>query len=316
MSKKHVLITDKIHPEGIPRLEEYCFVTHGEDWSRENILRHMHNFHAIIVRTETRVDKELLDRGTQLKVVGRAGVGLDNIDTEHCEERGIVVVNTPNANTISAAEHTIGIMLALARQIPQATGGTRQGRWERHRFMGTELNGKVLGVIGCGRVGSHVAHVASALGMVTVGYDPYMEWGWYDPFVFDTPPSNNFSATVDDLELIFLDSDFITVHTPLTEETRGMINIDYLRLVPYGTFLINCARGPIVDQNSVVWALDEGHLGGYACDVFESEPVNDPNHPFYQRRNVICTPHIGAQTVEAQERVSKDICLEVLDHLV
>ena len=299
-----VLICDEIHPAGLPALKEWCEITHGEHWDRETILKHMHHYDALIVRTETQVDQEMMERGTKLKVVGRAGVGLDNIDTEFAEQHGIVVVNTPGANTISAAEHTIGMMLALARHIPQATGGTRQGRWERQRFMGMELHGKVLGLVGAGRVGSHVASIAHALGMYITAYDPYAE-----------SFSADIHTVVDDLELIFLDSDIITVHVPLTDETRGMIDISYLQLVPEGALLINCARGPIVDQASVIYALEKGSLGGYACDVFEHEPVRDPDHPFYKRRNVICTPHIGAMTVDAQERVSKEIVGLVIDNL-
>jgi D-3-phosphoglycerate dehydrogenase / 2-oxoglutarate reductase len=304
----NVGVLNNIHTDGYPILKSHFNVFFVGHIDRDGILReHLPSYHGVIVRTETMVDREFIDAARNLRVIGRAGVGLDNIDSGYALSRGIHVVNTPKANTVSAAEHTIGMMLAIARHIPQATGGTRQGRWERQRFMGTELNGKVLGIIGCGQVGSHVAKIAQAFGMRILGYDPY---------ILKETVSDIFDDMVENLTSIFPVSDFVTLHTPLNDETRCMVNRNLLSFMKRGAYLINCARGAIVDQDDLIWALDEGYLAGYACDVFKEEPVEDPNHPFYKRRNVICTPHIGAQTYEAQRRVSLEICEKVRDALL
>jgi D-3-phosphoglycerate dehydrogenase / 2-oxoglutarate reductase len=301
-----ILITDPIHQDGIDLLyNENYFVIEAYDYSNDDIYYQINQADALIVRTETDVTERVLNRGSlgKLKVVGRAGVGLDNIDVQAAKIRNIEVFNTPEANTVSAAEHTVGMMLALARHIPQATGGTRQGRWERHRFMGVELNGKKVGIIGVGRVGSHVAHILKAFGMDVYGYDPWIihtnvvNW-WYD-----------------DIVDLVKNVDFLTIHVPLYEMTEDYIDKSLIDEMKPGVRIINCARGPLVNQEDLIDALDSGHVSGYACDVFRSEPVGDANHPFYQRRNVICTPHIGAMTEEAQSRVGTEICTQIINFL-
>ena len=304
--KPHVLITDEIHDDGIFILDQAGFdVTLGYRYSNDDIYFTIDRVDALIVRTETNVDERLIGRGVngRLKVIGRAGVGLDNIDTEAAQRWGVKVYNTPNANAQSAAEHTIGMMIALARHIPQATGGTRQGRWERSRFMGTELNGKTLAIIGVGRVGSRVAKIAEAIGMTTYGFDlmpsecsHIYRWG------------NSIEETV-------IHADFVTVHVPYNETTENLINADLIFTMKRGVHIINCARGPLVNQEDLIYALDDGHVMGYACDVFEHEPVKDPHHPFYSRRNCIVTPHIGAMTYEAQKRVGVEIGTKIRDYL-
>jgi len=300
--KPHVLITDKIHDDGILVLDNAGFdVTLGYDYSNDDIRYMMDIVDAIIVRTETHVDEYMIERGAKkrLKIIGRAGVGLDNIDTETAERCGILVVNTPEANVQSAAEHTMGMMLALSRHIPQATGGTRQGRWERNRFMGVELAEKHLSIIGLGRVGSRVAKFAKAFGMEIHGYDPYNH-NW-----------KNIDHWHEDIINAVHCADFVTIHTPLNDETRGMINDWLFHQMKPGVRLINCARGPLVNQQDLIKYLDNGTVAGYACDVFENEPVKTAEHPFYKRRNCIVTPHIGAMTYEAQKRVSIEICTKI-----
>ena len=294
---KQVLITDPIHDEGIKLLEAGGYeVVIGYEYTNDDIRFQVKCADALIVRTETTVDRLMIQHGSKsLKVIGRAGVGLDNIDLEAAEEYEIPVFNTPDANVISAAEHTVGMMIALARHIPQATGGTRQGRWERHRFLGVELNGKTLAIIGCGRVGVRVARICNAIGMYVRGYDPF-QYNSPDIHYVDSP-----------IELVKT-ADFISIHTPLNENTRGYIGDYLLSYMKRGVRIINCARGPLVDQAALIEALDVGIVAGYACDVFEEEPMRDKLHPFYSRRNIICTPHIGAMTEDAQMRVSLEIC--------
>lgn len=304
--RPQVLITNEIHPSGIDLLNAADItVVEGYDYSNDDVYFAISDIDAIIIRTETYIDDRMIKRGSKgrLKVIGRAGVGLDNIDIKTAKKYGIKVLNTPDANTQSAAEHTIGMMLALARHIPQATGGTRQGRWERHRFMGVELNGKNLAIIGVGRVGSRVAKIAEAIGMTTYGYDIVKN---------DCPYINHWCGTIDE---VVLSADFVTIHTPYTPETEYIIDGCLMEHMKRGVRLINCARGPLVNQEDLIDFLDDGHIAGYACDVFQYEPVKTAEHPFYSRRNIICTPHLGAMTIEAQKRVSTEICTKVRDSL-
>ena len=292
---RKILITDEIEPCGIvEHLEGKFEITKFYGHSHSDICYILPEYDALIVRTETQVDSRMLDHGTNLKVVGRAGVGLDNIDVKYAESRRITVFNTPEANTISAAEHTIGMMLALCRHIPQATGGTRQGRWERQRFMGIELYGKTLGVIGTGKIGCYVAKLAQAFGMTIIGYDPFK--------------TANFVGNYKTFNALLRFSDIITLHIPLTEKTKNTLGEEQFLLMKKGVRIINCARGGLINQDALLFYYDEEVVAGYATDVFEEEPVDDKAHPFYSRRFIICTPHIGAMTYEAQERVSREIC--------
>ena len=301
---RKVLITDEIETCGI---EEYL----GGKFEITRFYGHSHadicltlqeGYDALIVRTETQVDEVMLDYGTNLKVIGRAGVGLDNIDVKYAESKGITVFNTPEANTISAAEHTMGMMLALCRHIPQATGGTRQGRWERQRFMGIELREKTLGIIGTGRVGGYVAKLAMAFGMKILGYDHHQD--------------TTFIGEYTSLDTLLLYSDIVTLHVPLNDQTRNILSWGSFPLMKTNVRIINCARGGLVEQDALLFYYDEGVVAGYATDVFEGEPVIDKDHPFYSRRFITCTPHIGAMTYEAQERVSREICRKVVSFFV
>jgi D-3-phosphoglycerate dehydrogenase len=258
---------------------------------------------ALIVRSGTQVTAEMLARGPRLRVVGRAGVGVNNIDVEAATQRGIVVVNVPDGNTVAACEQTFALMLALARNLPAAAASLKAGRWERQRFVGVELRGKTLGVIGLGRIGQEVSRRAAAFGMEVVGFDPYVS-----PTV--AAGLGVRLATVDEVVAC---ADFLTVHTPLTPQTRGLIGAAQLARMKPGARVINCARGGIVDERALYEALASGRLGGAALDVFEREPPVD--NPLLALENVVATPHLGASTREAQEVSAVDVARYVLDVL-
>ncbi len=256
-----------------------------------------------ICRSGVKITRDVLEGNSRLKVIVRAGVGVDNIDLEAATRRGIAVMNTPGGNTISTAEHTLALMFALARKICPAYRSLQEGRWERSRYMGTQLYGKVLGVVGLGRVGQAVAERAKALGMRVIGYDPFVsaakarEWG---------------VELFPNLRDLLPQVDFLTVHVPLTEQTRGMIGRAELALMKRGARIINCARGGIVDEAALLEALESGQLGGVALDVFEKEPCT--SSPLFGREDVVCTPHLGASTEEAQEQVAVEAAELVVDY--
>jgi D-3-phosphoglycerate dehydrogenase len=256
-----------------------------------------------ICRSGVKITRDVLEGNSRLKVIVRAGVGVDNIDLEAATRRGIVVMNTPGGNTISTAEHTLALMFALARKICPAYRSLQEGRWERSRYMGTQLYGKVLGVVGLGRVGQAVAERAKALGMRVLGYDPFVsaakarEWG---------------VELLPNLRDLLPQVDFLTLHVPLSEQTRGMIGRAELALMKRGARIINCARGGIVDEAALLEALESGHLGGVALDVFEKEPCT--SSPLFGREDVVCTPHLGASTEEAQEQVALEAAELVVDY--
>ncbi|HEX5757878.1 MAG TPA: phosphoglycerate dehydrogenase [Thermoanaerobaculia bacterium] len=258
---------------------------------------------ALVVRSMTKVTAELLRAGRRLKVVGRAGVGVDNVDVEAATAMGVLVVNAPTANLLSATEHTFALLLALARNVPAADASLKGGAWERGRFQGTELQGKRLGIVGFGRIGQQVAERARAFGMEVAAYDPFL-----DPAV----------ATRQRVELLPLDellarADVVTLHTPLTDQTRNLLDSGHLQAMKRGALLVNCARGGLVDEAALLELLDAGHLGGAALDVFAEEPPRDLaliRHP-----KVVATPHLGAQTLEAQERIATETAEMVLKAL-
>jgi D-3-phosphoglycerate dehydrogenase len=259
---------------------------------------------ALIVRSRTKVTAGVLAAGKELRVVGRAGAGVDNIDVEEATRRGIVVMNTPGGNTVSTAEHTISMMLALARNIPAADRSMRAGEWKRGEFVGTEVSGKTLGLIGLGRVGLEVARRAAALGMKVLAYDPLVA----------DDAARKLGAEPAGLPDLFRRADFISVHTPLTPETRDLIRLDTLRSCRRGVRIINCARGGIVNEPDLLAALDEGIVAGAALDVFEQEPPADARllgHP-----RIVLTPHLGASTEEAQEKVAIQVARQVADFLL
>ena len=261
-------------------------------------------YHGLAVRSATKVTGELLSRAEKLKVIGRAGIGVDNIDVAAATERGIVVMNTPYGNSITAAEHTIAMLFALCRQIPAADRSTQAGKWEKSRFMGVELTGKTLGIIGCGNVGSIVADRALGVRMKVIAYDPVL------------PPERAVTLGIEKvpLDALLRRSDFITLHTPLTEATKDLIDARALAKTRPGVRLVNCARGGLVVESDLAAALDSGHVAGAAIDVFVDEPAL--KNPLFGRDNVVATPHLGAATAEAQENVALEIAGQMADFLL
>ncbi len=267
---------------------------------REAFLAALPGHHALIVRSGTRVDAEALARADGLKVVGRAGVGLDNIDVEAATERGVLVMNTPGANATATAEHTWALLLALCRQVPAADASVRRGEWERKRFVGFQLAGKTLGVIGLGRVGRLVAARGRGFGMQAIGCDPYLA----------ADAATEINVELADLERVLAEADVLTLHVPLTDETRGLIGADALERMKPGALLVNAARGGLVDEGAVADALADGRLAGAAFDVYADEPP--AGSPLLAAPNVVLTPHLAASTSEAQRDVSVQIAEQVV----
>ncbi len=302
---KRVLVSDPLSNKGLEILgrAKNIKVDVRPGLPPEELKKVLPDYDAIIVRSETKLKADLIEAATRLKVIGRAGIGLDNVDLAAATRKGIVVMNTPQENAIAAAEHTIAMMLAISRKIPQATSSMKQGKWEKKRFMGVELYNKTLGLIGIGVIGTIVADRARGLKMKVIGYDPYL-----------LPEA----AEKKGVELVSFDellsrSDFISVHTPLTEETRNLIDKTAMMKMKKGVILINCARGGIINEKDLYEAIKEGRVAGAALDVFEKEPA--VGNPLLELEEVICTPHLGASTGEAQENVAIAIAQQVVDYL-
>jgi D-3-phosphoglycerate dehydrogenase len=296
-----VLVAEKIAATGVDMLRERFDVDVGTDWSREDLLERIGAYHGILIRSATQCDAELIERADNLRVVGRAGVGVDNVDVAAASKRGIIVANAPEANTVAAAEHTVALMLALARNIPQAHASLTGGKWERSKFGGTEVEGKTLGVLGFGRIGQLVAARARAFGMHVLAYDPFVSSERFRELGVekaDTPQD------------VLKASDFITLHLPKTPETQGFVNSETLALCKDGVRIINVARGPLVVDEDLRQALDSGKVAGAALDVFTQEPITD--HPLFGYANVVVTPHLGASTAEAQDRAGVQTAEQVV----
>ena len=261
-------------------------------------------YDGLAIRSATKVTRELLEAATNLKVVGRAGIGVDNVDVRSATTRGVVVMNTPHGNTITTAEHAIAMMFALARQIPEASGSTKAGKWEKNRFMGVELTSKTLGLVGCGNIGSIVADRAIGLHMKVLAYDPYLSEN----------KAMELGVEKADLDTLLQRADFITLHTPLTDATRNILSRAALAKTKKGVRIINCARGGLVDEAALADAIKAGHVAGAALDVFETEPATDS--PLFGLENVVCTPHLGAATAEAQENVALQVAEQMSDFLL
>jgi D-3-phosphoglycerate dehydrogenase len=299
-----ILVADPLHPAGLEILRQSGSEVHlltAEE--RPQLPEMIDGFDALIVRSMTQVDGALLRQGQSLKVVGRAGIGVDNVDVATATELGILVVNAPTANLISATEHTFALLLALARNVPSAHQSLLAGEWDRKRFTGTELHGKTLGLIGLGRIGQNVAYRAKAFGMRVLAFDPFL----------DASAARRLDVELSDLDALLRRSDAVSVHTPLTEQTRGLLDAAAISGMKAGALLVNCARGGVVNEEAVLQALESGHLGGVALDVFEHEPPTGSELVAHPR--VVATPHIGAQTREAQERVATETARMVLGAL-
>jgi D-3-phosphoglycerate dehydrogenase len=298
--KRRVLVTDPIAQDGIDALTAYVDVDVKLGIAPEELIGVIGEYDALVVRSETKVTADVIEAGKRLQVIGRAGAGVDNIDLEAATRRGIIVVNAPLGNTISAAEHAIALMLALSRHIPQANATLKAGKWDRRRFMGVEVRGKTLGVIGLGQIGSEVARRARGLEMRVIACDPFVSEELAQVLKVEMVP----------LEQLLRESDYITVHTGLTPQTKGMIGEKELRMMKPRARIINAARGGIVDEQALFEAVEEGRLAGAAVDVFSKEPAED--NILLKSERIIVTPHLGASTAEAQERVALDVTRQIL----
>jgi D-3-phosphoglycerate dehydrogenase len=296
-----VLVAEPIAESGVALLRERFDVDIGTGWSGEELADRIGAYHGILIRSATKVTADLIARADRLRVIGRAGVGVDNVDVAAATKRGIVVANAPEANTVAAAEHTVALMLALARNIPQAHASLTSGRWERARFGGTEVDGKVLGVLGFGRIGQLVATRAKAFGMRVIAYDPFVSAERFRELGVERA-----TASAD----VYAAADFLTLHLPKTAETSGLLDSAALAQCRDGVRIINCARGELVVDEDLRAALDAGKVGGAALDVFRSEPITD--HPLFGYPNVVVTPHLGAATAEAQDRAGVQTAEQVV----
>jgi len=300
-----VLISDKMSP-----LAEQCFKNRGIDvdvkpgMSPEELKACIGEYDGLAIRSATKATPEVLEAATKLKVVGRAGIGVDNINIPAATQNGVVVMNTPFGNSITTAEHAIAMMMAVAREIPQANTSTHAGKWEKSRFMGVELMGKTLGVIGCGNIGSVVADRAQGLKMKVIGYDPYLS------------PERAESLGIEkvDTDELFARADFISLHTPLTDATRNIINADAIAKMKDGVRIVNCARGGLVVEEDLKAGLESGKVAGAALDVFSSEPATE--NVLFGMEGLVATPHLGAATTEAQEKVAEQVAEQMADYLL
>ena len=295
-----VLVKEKIAEAGVELLRAEFDVELGIDWDQEELERRIGEFDAILIRSATKMTADLIERAGRLKVIGRAGTGVDNVDMEAATKRGIIVANAPESNSIAAAEHTLALALALCRNVPQAHGSLVGGEWARSRYGGNELYGKTLGVIGFGRIGQLVAKRAQAFEMEVVGFDKFVS-----PERFRELGADG-AETLDEL---YARADVITLHVPKTPETEGMIGDEAIAKMREGARIVNCARGPLVDLDAVERGLESGRLAGVALDVFPQEPFTE--HPLFARDDVVVTPHLGASTAEAQDRAGTDTAGQV-----
>jgi D-3-phosphoglycerate dehydrogenase len=301
-----VLVSDALPESGLAPLRQAndLQLDIKTDLSPQQLIGLIPNYDALIVRSSTQVTADVIRAGKHLRVVARAGVGVDNIDTDAATQAGVIVVNAPTGNTMAAAEHTIALLMALARLIPQADAHVRKGEWKRNKFVGVEVRDKVLGSVGLGRVAQEVVQRAQGLGMRVLGYDPYVTADY----------AAQRGVMLADLDTLLAQSDFVTIHVPLTPQTRNLISRERLLQMKPGARLLNVARGGLVDEQALVELVESGHLAGAAIDVFEQEPL-PADSPLRRSDRIILTPHLGASTVEAQDKVAEDVALQVLDVL-
>ena len=298
-----VLVSDKLSPTAVQ-----IFKDRGVDVdylpdlgkNKDKLLEVIGQYDGLAIRSATKVTEKLIAAATNLKVIGRAGIGVDNVDIPYASSKGIVVMNTPFGNSITTAEHAIALMFALARQLPDANAQTQAGKWPKNDFMGVEVTGKTLGLIGAGNIGSIVADRALGLRMKVVAYDPFLS------------PDRAVEMGVEkvDLDELLARADFITLHTPLTDQTRNILSAENLAKTKKGVRIVNCARGGLVDEAALLAALESGKVAGAALDVYEKEPAGTDN-PLVMHPKVVCTPHLGASTIDAQEKVGEIICRNV-----
>ena len=302
-----VLVSDKLSEESVKIFKDKNIDVDylpdiGKD--KEKLAEIIKSYDGLAIRSATKVTDKVLSNAKNLKVIGRAGIGVDNVDIETATTNGVIVMNTPFGNSVTTAEHAITLMMSLARQIPQADTSTKNSLWEKSKFMGVEITGKTLGVIGCGNIGTIVIDRAKGLKMKVIGYDPYLT------------EERAESMAIEKVELkeLFARSDFITIHTPLTEQTKNVINAESIKQMKSTVRIINCARGGLVDEDALLEALNNGKIAGAAIDVYQEEPAKD--NPLFGTEKIICTPHLGASTAEAQEQVAIQIAEQMSDFLL
>ena len=295
-----ILVADSIAEQGIQFLRSNAQVDVKTKLSPEKLKAIIGEYDALIVRSQTKVRAEIIEAGKKLKVIGRAGVGIDNIDVDAATRQGIVVVNAPTGNTVAAAEHTIALMLAMARNVPQANSHLRSGKWQREEMIGNELRSKTLGIVGLGNVGSEVAKRAQAFEMRVVAHDPFVSKDY----------AGNLKVDLLSLDQLLREADFISLHVPLTATTKNLIGSKELEKLKTTARIINCARGGLIDEAAIVKAVRTGRIAGAAFDVFEKEPITDS--PLFAEERIIVTPHLGASTIEAQASIARDIADEIL----
>lgn len=306
MSKIKVFVADDVNTEKLTPLREAGFIIEKKlKLSVDELAEKIKDADGLIVRSETKVCSDLMDKAEKLRVIARAGVGVDNIDVKAATMRGIVVMNAPDGNTITTAEHTIALLVSLSRNVPQANALLQSGVWDKKKFVGVELNGKTLGVVGLGRIGKHVARIAKGYGMTILAFDPFVS----------AEQVKEIGIEVASLDEVFAKADFITVHTPLTDDTRGIIGKDAFKKMKKGVRLINCARGGLIDEEALLEALANETVAGAALDVFTQEPP-EMDHPLLHHDKVIVTPHLGASTKEAQEGVAFTVAEQMRDYLL
>ena len=295
-----VIVADAINEQGIDNLKKVSEVVVDTDITPEELLNTIEEYDGIIVRSRTKVTREVIEKGKNLKIIARAGVGVDNVDVEAATEKGIMVVNAPESTSITVAEHTLGLMLSVARKIAIADKSVKENEWEKSRFMGVELRGKTLGVIGMGRIGSQVVSRCKAFEMDTIVYDPYLP----------NEVAKQMGVQLTNLETVLEKADFITIHVPLTDETRHLISTEEIKMMKKSVFIVNCARGGIIDEDALYEGLSNNEIGGAALDVYEKEPPE--NSKLFELDNIICTPHIAASTKEAQRDAAIIVANEVI----
>ncbi len=301
-----VLVSDPIDQAGLDILSQVAQVDVQTGLSEEELVRIIPEYDALMIRSGTRVTRAVVEAGTQLKIIGRAGVGVDNVDVPAATRQGVVVVNSPEGNTIAAAEHAVAMMLSLSRHVPDANQSVKGGKWDRKSFMGVEVYKKTLGVVGLGKIGSHVATIARAMGMKLIAYDPFIS----------SERAEQLGCRLVELDFLLREADYITLHIPKTPETTHLINAETLATMKPTARIVNCARGGIIDEAAIAAAINEGRIGGAALDVFENEPLEADSVLRSVGKDLVLTPHLGASTAEAQVNVAIDVAEQIRDVLL
>jgi D-3-phosphoglycerate dehydrogenase len=296
-----VLVADSINEKGIENLKEVAEVVVDTSITPEELANTIHEYNGIIVRSRTKLTADIIKKADNMKIIARAGVGVDNIDLDAATEKGIMVVNSPESTSVTVAEHTMGLILSMARKISIADKSVKEGKWEKKNFMGVELRNKTLGVIGMGRIGSQVVNRCKAFGMDAMAYDPYLP----------EEVAKQMGVDLTDLDTVLKNSDFITIHVPLTPETKHSISTEQFEIMKDGAFIVNCARGGIIDEDALYDALVNNKIGGAALDVYEEEPPKDSK--LFELDNIVLTPHIAASTKEAQRDAAIIVADEIID---